>query len=176
MNKIRSLGVKKNDIIRVKFKNLNSLIKDSKMPFSDLDDLVRLSNNMRAYYNGGDFVACEDFDAKNSHDFLGDAIHASNHLDHDYDFHIYDYCIESIEIVNDARRFVCTEMDLIVVRVDDELYINGKPLIGDEFDNQKEFKRFNKNSDKEYVNKNFALLKIFEEFIADIAMRDSLKK
>jgi len=97
-----------------------------------------------------------------------------NHLDHDTSFQVYDFAIDSIEIVDDARRFISSELDLIVVRVEDELFINGKPLIGDELQKKKDHNRYSKNEDKEYQNENRKLLKIFEEFIADLAVRDSI--
>jgi hypothetical protein len=175
MNKIRDLGAKKNDIVRVKFKNLNSIVKESGMTFSDLDDTLRLSGNMRAYYNGGDFLVSEDFDKSERDDFFGDMLHLKNHFDNDYGFEICDFVIDSIDIVNDARRFVSSDLDLIVVRVDDELFINGQPLIGDEVQKKKEYSRFKAKEEKEYVNENRRLLKIFEEFIADMAMRESIQ-
>ncbi len=176
MNKIRDLGVKKNDIVRIKFKNLNAIIKDSNMPFQDLDEHLRLSSNMRAYYNGGDFLVSEDFNKDDFTEFFGDVIHLKNHLDSDYGFEVCEYTIETIEIVNDARRFVSSDLDLIVVRVEDELYINGQPIIGDELQKKKEHNRYKskKDSEEEYVNENRKLLKIFEEFITDIAMKDSI--
>ena len=176
MNKIRDLGIKKNDIVRIKFKDLNTLVLGSNMTFGDLDESLRLTSNMRAYYNGGDFLVGEDFNKENYCSILGDAISVKNHFDHDYDFLVYDFSLESIEIVSDARRFVSSELDLIVVRVDDELFINGKPLIGDIAEKKKDFSRRSKNDGVEFEDKNMALLKIFEEFITDMAMRNSFKK
>jgi hypothetical protein len=174
MNKIRDLGIKKNDIVRVKFKDLNSIVKQSGLPFQDLDELLRLSSNMRAYYNGGDFLVSEDFDRDNFDSTIGDAIEVKNHFDNDYSFLIYEFAIESIEIVNDARRFISSDFDIVVVRVDDELFINGKPVIGDEREKRKEHNRYKKKEDDQYVNQGRKLLKIFEEFITDLAVSDSI--
>jgi len=174
MNKIRDLGIKKNDIVRVKFKNLNSIVKESCLPFQDLDELLRLSSNMRAYYNGGDFLVSEDFDRDNFDSTMGDAIEVKNHFDNDYSFLIHEFAIESIEIVNDARRFISSDFDMGVIRVDDELFINGKPIIGDEREKKKEYNRYKKKEDDQYVNQGRKLLKIFEEFITDLAVNDSI--
>jgi len=175
MNKIRNLGIKKNDIVRIKFKDLNRLVEQSNMAFQDLDESIGLSRNMRAYYNGGDFLVSLDFDRDNTDSFLGDAIEVKNHFDNDYSFLVYEFAIESIEIVNDARRFISSELDLIVIRVEDELFINGRPVVGDEPEKIKQHKRYNKKDNGEYVNENRKLLKIFEEFIADLAVKESIK-
>jgi hypothetical protein len=174
MNKIRDLGIKKNDVVRIKFKDINSIIKNSGIPFQDLDDDLRLSSNMRAYFNGGDFLVSEDFDTSLKDSVFGDCVVLKNHFDFDNNLQIYEYTIDTIDIVNDARRFVSSDLDLIVVRVEDELFINGQPLIGDELQKKKDHDRYKKNNEKPYENENRRLLSIFEEFIADLAVKDSI--
>lgn len=178
MGMLKGLGIKKNDVVRIKFKNLNDIIESSDMPFHELDDHLRLSGNMRAYYNGGDFLVCADFSSEDAEGEFGEGVRISNHFDHSYDLTVYESTIESIHVVNESRKFVSKDMDLIVVKVDGELFINGEPLIGDVNDKKRDFDRYEKrkNPDSEFKHPNMALLNIFEEFIADLAMKESLKK
>lgn len=178
MGMFKGLGIRKNDIVRIKFKNLNDIIDSGDMPFHDLDDQLSLSNNMRAYYSGGDFVVDEEFSSENTDPKFGEGIRIKNHFDHNYDFMTYESCVDSIEVINDSRRFVSKEMGLVVIKVEGELFINGEPLIGDIHDKKKDFERYEKrkNPDAEFKHPNMALLSIFEEFITDLAMKESFNK
>ena len=76
----------------------------------------------------------------------------------------------------DAERFISNDHGLIVIRVEDEMYINGQPLIWDEKTQENKDKLNRRFGDDEpYVNPNRQLLKMFENYIADLAVRESFR-
>ena len=62
-----------------------------------------------------------------------------------------------------------------MVRVDDEMYINGQPLIWAEDRDRKKHEKRKDKDDGEYENPNRKLLKMFENYIADLAVRESFR-
>lgn len=174
MSLIKNINAKKNDIVRIKFRGITDFLDDTGLTFSDADDRLALGRNIRAYLQGGDFLVDRDFSDDDSETDIGHCLYVKNHLDHDYDFPVHDITVEEITIVDNAQVFTSAEHNIIVVRVGDELYINGEPLIGDEKDEEKKHNRYNIKAKTDYKNKNRKLLEIFENFIADLAVKDSL--
>ena len=175
MSKIKLANPKRNEVVRITFKTLDRILDDSGLPFSEADDQLALGRNIRAVLQGGDFIVAEPAQGNDS-DKFGQYITIKNHFDHDYEFDIHDIVLESIQIIDDPIMFSSQEMNLMVVRVGDEIFINGSPLIGDELENEQDHYRFGKNKGVPYENKNRKLLSIFENFIADIAVKDSLSR
>jgi hypothetical protein len=173
MSKIKLSNPKRNEVVRIRFKTLDRILDDSGLPFSEADDQLALGRNIRAVLQGGDFIVSEPVQGDDS-DKFGQYITIKNHFDHDYEFDVHDIVLESIQIIDDPIMFSSQEMNLMVVRVGDEIFINGSPLIGDELENEQDFHRYGKNKGMPYENKNRKLLSIFENFIADIAVKDSL--
>lgn len=172
MSILKKVNPKKNEVVRLKFKNIIQILDELNLPFSEADDLLGLSRNMRAYLQGGDFLVAEGPKETDTGKY---EFTIKNHFDHDYDFEVSDSVVETIEIVEDPEFFSSQELNIIVVRTGDELFINGKPLIGDEFDNRRRHNKYNKNNE-EFKNKNRKLLQIFENFITDMAVKDSLSR
>ena len=174
MSLIKNINAKKNDIVRIKFRNITDFLDDTGFTFSDADDRLALGRNIRAYLQGGDFLVDKDFNDDDYEPDIGHCLFVKNHLDHDYDFPVHDIAIEEITIVDDAQVFTSVDHNIMVVRVGDELFINGVPLIGDEKDEERQHNRYKSKEKTDYKNKNRKLLEIFENFIADLAVKDSL--
>lgn len=173
MSRLLEVNPHKSDVVRIKFKSINEIIANSGMSYGDAEDLYEIADNFRAYLSGGDFLVSESYEKEDGDD--KGYIVLKNHLDLSHHFRVYDNAIESIEIVQDSEKFLSIDHKLLVVRVDNEMYINGVPMIWNEAANEKDFNRRKHNADKEYENPNRKLLKIFENYIADLAVRESFK-
>ena len=175
MSKIKSINPKKNEIVRISFKSIDEILDESGLTFSEADEHFSIGRNIRAYLQGGDFLVSEPLHGEDADDY-GKFFTVKNHFDHDYDFDIYDITIKSIEIVEDPIVFSSQEMNIMVVRVGYELFINGKPLIGNEVRSEIDFNKYGRNKGRSYENGNRKLLSIFENFIADLAVKESLSE
>ena len=177
MSLLKAVNPHKGEVVRIKFKTINDIIHASGCSFSDTTDNYELDDNFKALLVGGDFLVDRVIDSCSfTRDIEENFIKVLNHLDGGT-FNIFDNMIESVSIVQDAEKFVSTDHNLIVVRVGNDLYINGVSLLGDEEDQIAEHNRIMKRAvDKtEYENKNRKLLSIFENYITDLAVRDSLR-
>jgi len=174
MSKLKELNPHKNEVVRIKFKSITQIIKDRKMDLHDAEEFYDIGSNIKAYISGGDFIITEsiteEYDKVN--------ITVKNHYDNNHVFYVYDDVIESISIIQDAERFYSGDLNLLVIRIEDEMYINGQPLIWDEDASKAEHERrmLKKDVDRPYINENRKLLKIFENFIADLAVKESFKQ
>jgi hypothetical protein len=175
MSKIKNVNPKKNEVVRIKFRGISEILNELGTTFSEADDRLGLGRNIRAYLQGGDFLVDRNLDESDSEADLGNCLYVKNHFDHDYDFAVHDIAVEKIEIIDDPQIFSSQDHNIMVVRVGDELFINGAPLIGDEIKDEQHHNRYKAKKDHQvYVNKNRKLLEIFENFIADLAVKDSL--
>ncbi len=174
MCRLRELNPHKNEIVRVKFKSIDQIVKDYNMDLHEAEDLFEIGDNIKAYLNGGDFIVANAIKKEDNHEYIV----VKNHYDRNSEFYIYDEVIESIDIVQDAERFYSADHHLLVVRIEDEMYINGQPLIWDEDAARKthDFKVKQGRRSGEYINENRKLLKIFENYIADLAVKESFKE
>ena len=176
-SKIKALYPQKDDIVNIKFKNINDIIKDSTCEFHDTEEKYAIADNVKAYLTGGHFVVKKFKADKEYEDGL--ILVVANHLDCNYSFRIYENTIESIEIVNDSEKWVSTDHRLMVVRVDSELFINGQPLIWNESQEKKEHEMCitKRGADAdEYDSHNRKLLKLLENYIADLAVRETFSQ
>lgn len=173
MSILQDLNPHKQDVVRIKFKTIDTIMRESKRAFHDTEEYYHLGDNVKAILQGGDFVVKEEVQMDDESGYIT----VQNHLDHNYSLDIHDEMVESIELVQDAERFISNDHGLIVIRVEDEMYINGQPLIWDEKEQQEKDKRNRRFGDDEpYINPNRKLLKIFENYIADLAVRESFKE
>lgn len=178
MSLLKAINPHKGEVVRIKFKSINDIILASGCSFSDTSDNYELGDNFKALLVGGDFLVVLEIDETSfTRDINENFIKVLNHLDNGHHFAVYDNMIESISMVEDAEKFVSTDHNLIVVRVGNDLYINGVSLLGNEEEERAEHNRIMKRAiDKtEYENKNRKLLSIFENYITDLAVRDSLR-
>lgn len=172
MSILKKVNPKKNEVIRLKFKNIIQILDELNLPYSEADDILSLSRNMRAYLQGGDFLVSE---GPKDDSERGSYIVVKNHFDHDYDFEVSDSVLEFAEIIEDPEFFSSQDLNIMVVRTGDELFINGHPLIGDEKNEEARHNKYNRKNEN-FKNKNRKLLKIFEDFITDMAVKDSLSQ
>lgn len=173
MSILKELNPQKNDVVRIKFKTINTIVEESNRSYCDTEEYYTISSNIKAYLQGGDFLVTDSV----KEDMIGGNtthyIEVQNHIDKNYNFDINDEVIESIEIIDDAQKFISHDHGIIVVIVGDEMFINGKPLIWDEEQRIEKDRRRGYGKEDQYENPNRKLLKMFENYIADLAVRDS---
>jgi hypothetical protein len=176
----KEIGIKKNDMVRLKFKPVLDVIKSLNMTFKQADEVYCISENFTAYSMGGDFlvdkVKFKEYEEENE----DGCIVILNHFDAKYNdkMYVYKEFIESIEIINDSdNRFISTDLNLCVIRLDNDLVINGNMLIGNQEVKKEDHERAMRRSSKTdpYVDPSLKLLKIFEDFITDMAVNKGLK-
>jgi len=167
MSILKELNPQKGEVVRIKFKSINDLMDNINMPFHEVEEYYDLQNNIKAYIAGGDFLV----DAAYSKDENSDDtyIEIKNHLDKTYCFPVHESAIVSIEIIESAETFVSNDLKIIAVRIGNEMYVNGHPMIWNESEQ-------NEYSDKNKENHNRKLLRMFENFIADLAVQDSFQQ
>jgi len=179
MSKIVAVNPFKNDVVRIKFKAFETLLKETGMSFYDCAEFYDYGENSKAYLaGGGDFIVSKEHERDETEGGKL-CITVKNHYDHCDNFYIYDDVIESIEIIDAAEIFFSNELKILVVRVEDEMYINGKPLIwNEEQAKEKHATKWIRSGEKSkpYSNNNRKLLKIFENYIADLAVRESFSQ
>lgn len=166
MLKLKELNPQKGDVIRIKFKSINKIVEENitSKSFHEIEEYYHIQNNIKAYIAGGDFLV--DGAICNDEDFETDPyIEVKNHLDSNYSFSIHESVIESIEIADAAETFMSNDLKLVAVRIGDEMFINGHPMIWDE--------KAQNNDDDEYENHNRKLIRMFESFITDLAVQDT---
>lgn len=171
MSKLAKLKPDKNEVVKIKFKSFNEMLKLGEH-FHDSNDTYEFSENFKAYQAGGFFIVGGGYTKEDEDEYIT----VRNHLDNNYNFYVYEEVIESIEIVQDAEKFESFDHKVLVVRVEDELYVNGHPVIWNEDAERKEYNRSKRSDDTPYENPNRKLLKIFENYIADLAVKESFKE
>jgi len=182
MSKIAAVNPFKNDVVRIKFKTFDTILHETGMGFYDCAEFYDCGDNYKAYLaGGGDFIVSKECqtDEHDESERSKPYIIVKNHYDHSDSFYIYDDVIESIEVIDDAERFFSNDLKILVVRIEDEMYINGKPLIWNEEEAEVDYNsKWNPTNEKRkpYSNNNRKLLKIFENYIADLAVRESFKQ
>lgn len=172
MGIIKDLNPHNGEIVNIKFKSLNDIMDNSKEDFHETEETYSISENTKAYLAGGHFIVEEAYDPEEDEK---ECINIINHLDCNYEMTVYNEVIESMEIITESDKFVSKEHKILVVRVDDEMFINGQPLIWNEAQKEREFLHEQKAGDYAvYENPNRKLLKLFENYIADMALKESL--
>lgn len=164
--RLQQLNPKKGDVINIKFKSINQIMqeKTANMAWHDIVEYYQIESNVKAYVTGGHFLV--DGAITTDEDHKDDPyITVKNHLDHNYEFTIHESVIEKIEVVDAAEMFVSNSLKIVVVRIGYEMYINGQPMIWNE--------EAHKTFDSKYDNHNRKLISMFEDFISDLAVRDT---
>lgn len=118
-------GIEEGSVIKVKFKSLVEITKDMKMS-NTLNCMgeYEIGGNINLLILGGDFIVVDIDGLKNTQSKF---IEIENHLDGGT-FSIYEELVESIEIVDVANKFVSVDHGILMIQVDDKLYINGEVL------------------------------------------------
>lgn len=166
---LKELNPQPGDVIKIKFKSVNQIARENldTKPFHELEEYYDIQNNIKAYIAGGDFLVEAALDK--DEEFKDDPyIEVKNHFDNNYNFCIHESVIESIEIADSAETFVSNDLKVIAVRIGNEMYINGHPMIWDE--------RRNDDNDDDKENHSRKLIRMFEGFIADLAVQDAFDK
>lgn len=120
-------GVKKGDIVRIKFVDMKTLI--SVKHITSRGNTVRLigewelGSNILAFTYGGDFLVKEDAPDLSKKQ----VIELVNHLDGDT-FDVPDEFIDTLQIVDAAAKFVSTDHNIALVMIDSDIFINGDKL------------------------------------------------
>jgi hypothetical protein len=184
MSLIKAVFPRKGDVVKIKFKPIADLIRDLGTTLSEADSNLDLSENFKAMIHGGHFLVEAEMTEDTRESAYGNYFAVNNHIDYNCNFTIYDAMIESIEAIEVEEKFVSPEHNLIVLRLDDELFINGVSLLGNE---ERERKRkeaphkagliLSKKKSEEptdYVNPARKLLTILENYIGDLAVQDTL--
>lgn len=172
----KKLGIKKGDIVNIKFKPVIDIVKSEKMTFKSADERYAISDNFVAFNIGGDFLVHK----VNLNDVDDEHITVINHLDSNFSdqMYVYEEVVDSIQVVDDSEnRFISPEHNLCVIRIDNDLVINGTRLVANEEAKKEEHDRLMRRQGKSdpYVNQAEKLLKLFEDFITDNAVNKSLK-
>jgi GH35 family endo-1,4-beta-xylanase len=178
MGKLKDLNPHKGEIVNIKFKSINEIMDNTVDDFHGTEETYEIADNIKAYIAGGHFIVSEILDEVDCKDDTEHNIKVINHLDCNYGLPVYEDAIESIEIVADSERFESKDHKILIVRVEDEMFINGHPLIWNERQDKKQHDRDSKKSNNKlkgkYENPNRKLLKMFENYIADMALKESL--
>lgn len=171
MFKLAELNPQKGDVVKIKFKSINQVMEENLegKTFHDIEEYYQIQENIKAYVAGGDFLV----DAAISDDEVhkdDPYIEIKNHMDTNYCVGIHESIIESIEMVDAAEVFVSNDLKIIAVRIDNEMFINGHPMIWDEVE-----KRKDRYGEEGKENHNRKLIRMFERFITDLAVQDSFQ-
>lgn len=153
-------GVEAGSVVRVKFKSIPEITKKKNMTniIRELDEWD-IGTNINALVLGGDFIVVNVEGAKNSKDPV---IEIDNHHDGG-SFPIFPDIIESIEVVDVANKFASEEHGIIMIQVDDKIYINGILLE----DNKEAYNEADRDKMSRFVN-------FMEKFVVATAFEASL--
>ncbi len=173
MGKIKELNPQEGEVVKIKFKTMNEIIANSSEDFHDTNESYAFSENTKAYIAGSHFLVTEAYEPRKDDKEGDEDITVRNHLDCVWDFTVFEDAIESIEIIDHAENFCSNDHKVLIVRVEDELFINGQPLIWNEDLQRKQHKQ--NGEEGPYKNENRKLLKMFENYIADLAVKESFK-
>lgn len=117
-------GVKKGDIVRIKFIDLKDIVKKrNKNASYSLISEWELGSNILAFTYGGDFLVKEDA-PDSSKDQVLDLL---NHLDSGT-FDVPEEIIASLEIVEASNKFVSEDHNLVITQIENKLFLNGEEL------------------------------------------------
>ena len=117
-------GIKKGDIVRIKFIDLKDIVKkkNKKASYSLISEW-ELGSNILAFTYGGDFLVKEDA-PDSSKDQVLDLV---NHLDSGT-FDAPEEIIASLEIIEASNKFVSEDHNLVITHIEGKLFVNGEEL------------------------------------------------
>ena len=117
-------GIKKGDIVRVKFVDLKEIVtKKSKNGSYTLINEWELGSNIMAFVYGGDFLVKQDAPDASKNQVL----ELVNHLDSGT-FDIPEEIISSIEVIEASNKFISEDHNLVITQVENNIFINGEEL------------------------------------------------
>ena len=178
MGILKVLNQHKGDIVNIKFKSINDIMAQSDMDYHSAEEHYEIGENIKAYLASGHFLVEREVNVGNigcKEDLSAETISVTNHIDNNWNFIVRASSVESIEIVNDSERFICSDLKIALIRVEDELFINGKPLVWNEEHDERVHNNDQRKLERgKYENPKRKFLKIIENYIADMALKDSL--
>lgn len=148
-------GIRKGDIVRIKFVDLKALINTKvKSKSYRLISEWELGANIMAFAYGGDFLVKED-----APDISKDQnLSLINHLDGG-EFDVPEEIVASIELIDASNRFVSEDHNLVITQMDSTLFLNGEEL---------------KNTDEHKHLDNF--VSFIERYLMNRAIENSISK
>ncbi len=117
-------GIKEGDIVRIKFKSMSDITKYKKITgklqyLSEYD----IGGNINALLTGGDYVVVSMSEPSAPTPYMT----IDNHHDGGV-FSVYEEMIETIETIEVANKFLSETHGVLIIQVEDKLYINGELL------------------------------------------------
>ena len=118
-------GIEEGSVVRIKFKPIPEVTKAMKMTstlrfMSEYD----IGSNVNALVLGGDFIVVDIESAKAT---VEPHIEIDNHHDGGT-FTVFPELVDTIEIIEVGNKFASEEHGILIIQVDDKLYINGEVL------------------------------------------------
>lgn len=155
-------GIEEGSIVRIKFKTIPEITKNMKAS-GKLQCLseYEIGANVNALVLGGDFIVINTEAAKSAQE---PNIEIDNHFDGGT-FVVYAELIDTIEIIDVANKFASEDHGVIMVQVEDKIYINGELL--DNGDPQWAPEETGKLDKFVAFMEKFVLAKAFENSISD---------
>ena len=153
-------GIEKGSIVRIKFKTIQEIIANQKMTGASvlLHD-YEIGGNILALTLGGDFVVICDEEKDAQQEAF---VEIDNHHDGGT-FYAYADIIETIEVIDVTNKFVSEDHGIIMIQVEDKIYINGELLHNG-----------SPNLDPEDRDKEKRFLSFMEKYVVSKAFEDSL--
>ena len=156
-------GIKVGDVVRVKFKPIPEITKEMKMKGKlDFFSEYEIGSNINALMLGGDFVV---IDIEQAQAKTESHIDIDNHHDGG-SFSLYHELVDTVTVVEVANKFVREKHGIIIIQVNDKLYINGELLENEDND-------FLEDNEKEQLDRfsafmeSFLVAKVFEDSLED---------
>lgn len=118
-------GIKENDIVEIKFRDMKDVYHDLDS-LKEYDDLYSLSYNMRAILHGGMFhvIRPPEQHPLNKKYYIT----IGNHLDNSDSWQVYEDIVDTIKTHSDVPSFTSKQHGFNIVRLNNQLIINGDPL------------------------------------------------
>jgi len=155
-------GIEEGSVVRIKFKTIPEITKNMKLNgklnfLSEYD----VGSNVNALVLGGDFIVVDIDAAKSTQE---PNIEIDNHFDGGT-FTVFSELIDTIEVIDIANKFASEDHGIVMVQVEDKIYINGVLLDnGDSGWDPKDVNRLDKFV--AFMEK-FVLAKAFEDSIEE---------
>ena len=155
----RFAGIKKGDIVRVKFIEMRDLVgvkgtTKSRKSYQLVGEW-ELGANILAFTYGGDFLVKKDFPDNASPQ---ETLELLNHLDGG-EFDIPQDIVAAIDVIDAAYKFVSEDHKICMIMSDSELLINGEKLTN--------------TGDEKHLD---LFVEFVERYLTSKAINDSLKK
>ena len=150
-------GIKEGNVVRIKFKSIPDITKGMKIQgiLDNLDD-YDIGSNINAIIIGGDYVTVS-MDLKHKTPY----IEIDNHLDGGT-MVVYEKMVDTIEVIEVANKFVSEDCGIMMIQVEDKLYINGVRLENDDYEHADDLDKTQLDRFTAFMEK-FLVAKVFED-------------